>query len=304
MDIGAEALSLGRLLVLQFARIFPFWMGGLVVGSLISVFARERIARAAALINERKWVAGRLALAAGVGVASPICMYGTIPILASLGRKGAPHYLLASFMVSSILLNPSLLVFSFALGAPLALLRLAVCLGAGMVAGVAVNALFKKAPLFSFERFCAHNRRQDAAPGLREYLRELNAGIVRTTPYFLLGIALTALMDRYFPRDWIAAAFGRQGVGVLFAASLGVPAYICGGGTIPILKFWLGAGMSPGSALAFMVSGPATKLTNLGAVKIILGARNFILYLLFILAFAVAAGLAVDAAFSLGLGGP
>jgi uncharacterized membrane protein YraQ (UPF0718 family) len=198
MDIGAEALSLGRLLVLQFARIFPFWMGGLVVGSLISVFARERIARAAALINERKWVAGRLALAAGVGVASPICMYGTIPILASLGRKGAPHYLLASFMVSSILLNPSLLVFSFALGAPLALLRLAVCLGAGMVAGVAVNALFKKAPLFSFDRFCAHNRRQDAAPGLREYLRELNAGIVRTTPYFLLGIALTALMDRYF----------------------------------------------------------------------------------------------------------
>ena len=54
--------------------------------------------------------------------------------------------------------------------------------------------------------------------------------------------------------------------------------------------------MSPGSALGFMISGPATKLTNLGAVKIILGTRNLLLYVAFNIAFAIASGLLLDAA--------
>ena len=56
--------------------------------------------------------------------------------------------------------------------------------------------------------------------------------------------------------------------GVLTAAALGVPLYACGGGTIPLLHDWMLRGMSMGSAAAFMVSGPATKITNLGAVKL------------------------------------
>jgi uncharacterized membrane protein YraQ (UPF0718 family) len=83
-------------------------------------------------------------------------------------------------------------------------------------------------------------------------------------------------------------------LGVLLAASLGIPVYVCGGGTIPLLKAWLEAGMSPGSALAFMITGPATKLTNLSAVKMILGMRNFILYIIFMLGWALIAGIGVD----------
>ena len=52
--------------------------------------------------------------------------------------------------------------------------------------------------------------------------------------------------------------------------------------------------MSAGSAAAFMITGPATKITNLGAVKIMLGAKQFVLYLLFIMLFAWTAGLAVN----------
>ena len=52
--------------------------------------------------------------------------------------------------------------------------------------------------------------------------------------------------------------------------------------------------MSPGSAVAFMITGPATKITNLGAVKIILGLRNFVLYIVFNIVFAVLAGLLTD----------
>ena len=72
---------------------------------------------------------------------------------------------------------------------------------------------------------------------------------------------------------------------------------VCGGGTIPLISEWLKAGMSMGSAAAFMLSGPATKLTNLSALKIILGAKNFILYIVFSIIFSIITGCIVNILF-------
>ena len=52
--------------------------------------------------------------------------------------------------------------------------------------------------------------------------------------------------------------------------------------------------MSMGSAAAFMITGPATKITNLGAIKIVLGAKRFALYLLFVVLFALVTGWITD----------
>ena len=52
--------------------------------------------------------------------------------------------------------------------------------------------------------------------------------------------------------------------------------------------------MSMGSAAAFMITGPATKITNLGAVKTALGLRRFALYIAFVMVFALLSGLLVD----------
>jgi uncharacterized membrane protein YraQ (UPF0718 family) len=87
---------------------------------------------------------------------------------------------------------------------------------------------------------------------------------------------------------------GKKAWGVLMAATIGVPLYACGGGTIPILQEWLWSGMSMGSAAAFMITGPATKITNLGALKIVLGIKRFMLYIVFVMVFAFLAGMAVN----------
>lgn len=81
---------------------------------------------------------------------------------------------------------------------------------------------------------------------------------------------------------------------MLMAATTGVPLYACGGGTIPLLREWLAMGMSMGSASAFMITGPATKITNLGALKIVLGMKRFVLYLAFVMAFSLLTGLLVN----------
>ena len=87
---------------------------------------------------------------------------------------------------------------------------------------------------------------------------------------------------------------GNEAWGVLMAATIGVPLYACGGGTIPLLREWLWEGMSIGSAAAFMLTGPATKITNLGALKIVLGLKRFLLYLAFVMVFALLTGIAVN----------
>ena len=114
---------------------------------------------------------------------------------------------------------------------------------------------------------------------------------------FLLGILLSALFQRYVPSDSFAALFGKanEGFGVLMAATIGVPLYACGGGTIPLLQAWLYDGMSMGSAAAFMLTGPSTKITNLGALKIVLGIKRFLLYLLFVMLFSFVSGIIVNA---------
>lgn len=140
---------------------------------------------------------------------------------------------------------------------------------------------------------------RDTDPNLfLRFLKNFGRNIKATGLYFLIGIALSAVFQHYVPSDTMTVLFGgNEAFGVLMAATIGVPLYACGGGTIPLLQAWLADGMSLGSAAAFMVTGPSTKITNLGALKIVLGAKRFVLYLAFVMLFSLTAGLAVNLVF-------
>ena len=270
----------------QLTMIAPYWATGLTIGSLISVYLSDRIAaKISDLTAKRLWV---VFPAAFLGVASPLCMFGTVPLIATLGKKGVPQHVLAAFMVSSVLLNPNLLLVSFVLGFEIVVARLTLALLCGIFAGVAVLYGLRERNLFTYERF------SDQAGKRRHLLTNLLKAVRITAPYLLIGVTLTALSERYIHPEWIAGLFGaRRGLGVLFATVLSVPLYICGAGTIPLIRAWLAAGMGAGDALTFMLAGPATKINNLSAVKMILGFKNFLLYLAFVIGFAVLSGLII-----------
>lgn len=200
---------------------------------------------------------------------------------------------LAAFMMSSVLLNPQLIFYSTALGPTALAVRLISCTICGMAAGLLVHICYGKEPFFDFNGFeprASHDT--DPNPVLR-FLKNLGRNVRATGLYFLLGVLLSALFQRYVPADRFAELFGKsnEGFGVLMAATIGVPLYACGGGTIPLLQQWLVSGMSMGSAAAFMITGPATKITNLGALKIVLGIKRFVLYIAFVMAFSLITGL-------------
>jgi uncharacterized membrane protein YraQ (UPF0718 family) len=281
---------------IQFYQIFGYWVLGMALGSVISVFGKDSIHRAFAGMRDKKLGVLGVIPASILGIASPLCMYGTIPIAASFAEKGMAEDWIAAFCMSSILLNPQLLFYSAALGPAALVIRFVSCFLCGAAAGLCVRVFFKKKPFFRFTGFyTVSNHDTDPNPLLR-LLKNFLRNIKATGIYFFIGIALSALFQRYVPPEGFAKLFGsgRHGFGVLMAATVGVPVYVCGGGTIPLLVEWLRNGMSMGSATAFMLTGPATKITNLGAVKIVLGMKNFVLYLLFTMLFAFASGVLVD----------
>ena len=280
---------------LQFTQIFWYWVLGIAIGSFVSVFAKDGIHNLFRGMRDKKWGILGIIPACLLGIASPLCMYGTIPIAASFARQGMREDWLAAFMMASILLNPQLIIYSAALGPAVLAIRIVSCFLCGIAAGLLLWVFYKDKTFFDFSGFEERASRDTHPNLLVRYLLNVWRNLKATGLYFLFGILLSALFQRYVPQELMEKLFaGNEAWGVLMAATIGVPLYACGGGTIPLLRQWLWDGMSYGSAAAFMITGPATKITNLGAVKIILGLRRFILYLVFTAAFALITGLLVN----------
>lgn len=293
--IRREFVYLWYYFTVQFEQIFIWWILGMVIGSAVSVFAKDRIHQAfRSLQNKEIGVLGIVA-ASALGIVSPLCMYGTIPIAASFSRSGMKDDWLAAFMMSSILLNPQLIIYSAALGQTVLAVRVISCFLCGIAAGLLIRFACGGRPFFRFEGFDEPKSRDTDPNLLLRYLKNLGRNVKATGIYFLFGILLSALFQRYMPSDVMATLFGgNEALGVLMAATIGVPLYACGGGTIPLLQQWLQDGISLGSAASFMLTGPSTKITNLGALKIVLEFRPFLFYLIFVMAFSFLAGLVVN----------
>jgi uncharacterized membrane protein YraQ (UPF0718 family) len=276
-------------------QIAVYWILGMILGSLIAVFGKKKLHALFSALQKKKLGILGIIPASLIGIASPLCMYGTIPISASFAKEGMGEDWLAAFMMSSILLNPQILLYSAVLGKTALIIRFVSCFLCGITAGLLVHFFFRGRNFFNFKSFGeTKNRDIDPNPFTR-FLKNLLRNVKATGPAVLIGISLAALFQRFVPQSTFAALFGRhRGFGLLMAASIGVPLYVCGGGTIPLLISWMNNGMSLGAASAFMISGPAMKITNLGAVKIILGIKHFVIYLLFSLSFALLCGFVID----------
>ena len=293
-----EFVYLWYYFTLQFSQIAGYWAAGILIGSFISLFAKDSLHRMLGKMDETRIGLAGIIPACLLGIASPLCMYGTVPLAASFQRQGIREDWLAAFMMSSILLNPQLIIYSAALGVKMLWIRIISCFLCGVCAGLLVHIFYHGKNFFDFGSMQERESHDTDPNPVMRYFKNVWRNIRATGPYFLAGILLSALFQRYVPRQTVTAVFGgNEAWGVLMAATIGVPLYACGGGTIPLLREWLWQGMSSGSACAFMLTGPATKITNLGALKICMGIRRFLLYLAYVMGFSFLCGCLVNVFF-------
>lgn len=290
-----EIIYLWYYFSIQLQQIAPYWILGIIIGSVVSVFGKDKIHDILISIQQKHLGIAGIVPASLLGIISPLCMYGTIPIAASFYQKGMKEDYLAAFMMSSVLLNPQLLIYSSALGSFALSVRFISCFLCGIAAGLFVRIFYKNKTFFRFTSFYEICNKDTDANLLMRLLQNIFRNIKATGFWFLVGIVLSALFQRYVSAEKFASLFGKEkGFGLLMAATIGIPLYVCGGGTIPLLQQWLASGMSIGAAASFMITGPSTKITNLGALKIVLGTKSFIIYIAFVIVFSLLCGLLVN----------
>jgi len=162
-----EFIHLWFFFSILFEQIFIYWALGVVLGSTISVFGKEKVHRLFGAMQSKKLGAAGVIPASVIGIISPLCMYGTVPIAAAFSSKGMRDDWLAAFMMSSILLNPQLVIYSAALGRAVLAMRIVLCLICGAAAGLLIRLFYtqRDRKFFRFSAFEGEkNRDVDPSP--------------------------------------------------------------------------------------------------------------------------------------------
>lgn len=285
-------------LVFQRARdalgeIWPYVVAGILIGELLKLTSWTRIIYKG--VSRSPFSATLVAVV--WGMCSPLCTYGTVPVLLQLFRAGVPLAPLVAFLAASALMNPQLFIMTWGgLGCEMAIVRVITV----FVFGLLVGGVLQRIP-----------SRWMANPGAlvdgemqeillqppkvfewRDFVRGFLDSLQFVGFYLVIGLILGAIVEVGVPAQWISHTFRLDrwwSVGL--GAIMGVPLYACGGGVIPFVRSMMMQGMSKGAALAFLLVGPATRITPLMALATVLRPRFILVYILSLFLFSVAVGL-------------
>jgi uncharacterized protein len=279
-----------RLAAAEVWQLLPY----LVLGVLASEGLRHTPVANVLERGCRRRPAVAIPAAAVLGIVSPLCTYGTVPMVLQLLRAGVPISPLATFLSASSLMNPQLLVLSWGgLGPRITLARLAAVFFFALLLGAVMHFVPARWLMSTGQRGDLGKPPKPCPRfGLLSFLRRSAKMLQFVGFYVMLGILLGAVIEVAVPGRWIVAVFGGGGwYQVLLAAMLGVPLYACGGGVIPLIRALIEQGMAPAAALAFLIAGPATRVPPLMALATIVRPLVVVVYVVLLIAYSVLSGL-------------
>jgi uncharacterized membrane protein YraQ (UPF0718 family) len=112
----------------------------------------------------------------------------------------------------------------------------------------------------------------------------VDLGLKKIIPYFAIFVGVGYLINRFVPSSLIMALFSAKNIfAVPLAALVGLPLYVTGESSIPLIKSLMAGGASGGSMLAFMITGQATSAWVIAGIATFMKRRVIGLYLAYIL---------------------
>lgn len=292
MEIILEVLAVfwGNL-----AHMAPFLLFGFFVAGWLSVLISPNFVQTH-LGSSRL---GSILKASIFGVPLPLCSCAVIPVASSLRRNGASKGATSAFLLStpqtgvdSILATYGLLGPVFAIFRPLAAFLV------GAIGGTAISAVSRSTNNAPEGETSCENCKNEEKHTLPAYLRALRHGFIVLPrdigKSLVVGLTIAGLIGAFVPADFFAERVG-TGIATMFLMMLfGIPIYVCATASIPIAAAMMMKGVTPGAALVFLMSGPATNAATIAAVWTMLGRRQTIVYLLVVASTAIGAGLFLD----------
>lgn len=253
---------------------------------------------------------GSVAKASLLGVPMPLCSCSVIPLAASIRKSGASRGATASFLSSTPQTGVDSILATYALlGGVFTVVRVIVAFVCGIVTGVLIDLLYKERPQaqtpdltnLSFSPADGKTKETAAVPpscctpkpmrGWREGLRYAFVTLPGDLAGALvIGLLLAGLITTLLPQDLLTGSFSSGIMAFVLATAISLPLYVCATGSIPMAYALIAAGMSPGAALVFLITGPATNTATIVTVWKMLGRKPTVIYLLCLLAISWLAG--------------
>ena len=281
------------------AQMSPYLLFGFFVAGILSVLVSQRLVE--------KHLGGRgmwpLLKASFFGVPLPLCSCGVIPVSISLHKHGASKASTIAFLLSTPQTGvDSVFVTLSLLGPVFAVFRPVAALLTGVVGGGLVNTVERSpknhnaAPQKCSDECCEpRDKAHKLVRGLKYGFITLPRDIAKA---MLVGLAIAAVMSVAVPDNFFAdTPLGRGVPAMLVMMVLGIPVYVCATASVPVAAALILTGFSPGAAVVFLMTGPATNAAALATIWKALGARTAIVYLLAVVVCALAAGLFLDMTF-------
>lgn len=305
------------------AEMSPYLLLGFAAAGVLNVLISRR------LVEKHLGGEGFLPSlkAATFGVPMPLCSCGVIPVSTELRRSGSGKGPTLAFLIAtpqtgvdSILVTWSLMGWVFGLLRPL------ISLVTGLVGGSIVSLLARRSA-GSGEACCGsgaghaenHTHSEDCstdeasgdtccsgsgdhdhdeAPRKHWLVRMVHHGFVELPEdigkALLVGLLISAVITTFTPEDFFQPVLGGGILAMLAMSVLGIPMYVCATASVPVAAALIARGASPGAALVFLMTGPATNAATIATIWKVMGKSTAAVYLLTVFVCAILAGLGVD----------
>ena len=285
----------------------PWLLVGIIAAGLLKVWMPTRF------LN--RWLGGSGVLpplkAAIIGTPIPLCSCSVLPAAVQLHRSGASKGATVSFLIATPENGADSIAVSYALLGPMmTVLRVFAAITSAVAAGLLTECLARNNARKPSDLLgtvgsddccqadcCGSNpstARVDhpasALSGLRYAFTDLLDDLA---VWLMLGILLAAAVQTFVPAS-VMASWGSGPWAMLAILAVSVPMYICATASTPIAASLILSGMSPGTALVFLLAGPATNFSSAGVIIRELGLRAFLSYLAGVIGVSLALGMLLD----------
>lgn len=270
----------------------PALLAGLLLAGLLRVYLPDRLIRA----HLSRPNFGSAVRAALVGVPMPLCSCGVVPTAMGLHKQGASRGATMSFLISTPSTGvDSVLVSAAFLGWPFAVFKVGAAFVTGVFGGWLTNRVTRREQIDDPD---AVQGQPYAIKGsrIRAALHYALFDILGAIDLWLIGgILLAALITTLIPTGSLEEIAWTQGLGgMLLVLAIALPLYVCTTASVPIAASLIAAGMPAGTALVFLMAGPATNIATIGIVYRTLGARLLAVYLGTVIVASIGFGMTFD----------
>ncbi|MDF2890882.1 MAG: hypothetical protein K0R80_1249 [Clostridia bacterium] len=294
----------------------PILIIGIFAAAAMKVYVDPERLKNALLKKASISISGSVAF----GTFTPFCACGTMAVIVSMLTTALPWGPIMAFLTSSPLMSPDeFILYTGIIGLKFAVALTIASIVIGITSGYITHFIDKNTGFLKEQARFSDNRRNTVCCSsqsltvevetsaccrslsaaeicclsekksdrfrLKELLQVFyEVGMKRVLLYFTIFAAVGFMINKFVPATLITRYLGTDNIfAVPLLALIGLPLYVNGVSSTPIINALMEGGASGGALLAFMITGPGTSAGVIAGLTTIMKRRAIALYVIYIL---------------------